>query len=105
MIIFRIFERSPSLSVIPFGFWYCNISESKQMRYACLSTCTMHTKAPTSENVLDTITLKVRHLFCVKIHIIEIKLSFEENTQLPLILGYCLEDTVWNLGHWKPGRS
>lgn len=75
------------------------------MRYACLSTCTMHTKAPTKENVLDTITLKVRHLFCVKIHIIEIKLSFEENTQLPLILGYCLEDTVWNLGHGKLGRS
>lgn len=103
MMIFRIFETSPSLSVIPFGFRYCNISESKQMRYACLSTCTMHTKAPTSENVLDTITLKVRHLFCV--HIIEIKLSFEKNTQLPLILGYCLEDKVWNLGHGKPGRS
>lgn len=75
------------------------------MRYACLFTCTIHAKAPTNANVLDTITLKVTHLFCVKIHIIEIKLSFEENTQLPLILGYCLEDKVWNLGHWKPGRS
>lgn len=75
------------------------------MRYACLFTCTIHAKAPTNANVLDTITLKVRHLFCVKIHIIEIKLSFEKNTQLPLILGYCLEDKVWNLGHGKPGRS
>lgn len=76
------------------------------MRYACLFTCTIHAKAPTNQsnaNVLDTITLKVRHLFCV--HITEIKLSFEENTQLPLILGYCLEDTVWNLGHGKLGRS
>lgn len=74
------------------------------MRYACLSTCNAYKSTDQCECTGYNNVESETFILC-KIHIIEIKLFLEENTQLPLILGYCLEDKVWNQGHGKTGLS